>query len=82
MRRLTAAWILDISNLDGTIHPGDSWFFSNRRSISESQATDRSTFYPNARRKVSSGLRCPRTEAVLLEQIKNESGGWPFPKSN
>jgi hypothetical protein len=68
MRRLTAAWTLDISNLDGTIRPGGSWSFSNRRSISESQATDRSTFYPNARRKVSSGLRCPRTEAVLLEE--------------
>jgi hypothetical protein len=68
MRRLTAAGTLDISNLDGTIRPGGSWSFSNRRSISESQATDRSTFYPNARREVSSGLRCPRTEAVLLEQ--------------
>jgi hypothetical protein len=33
--------------------------------ISESQATDRSTFCPNARREVSSGLRCPPTEAVL-----------------
>jgi hypothetical protein len=29
---------------------------------------------PNARREVSNGLRCPRTEAVLLEEEESGSG--------
>src|SRR5580704_19791767 len=36
--------------------------------ISECQATDRSTFCPNARREVSSGLRCPPLRPFCLEK--------------
>jgi hypothetical protein len=50
--------ILYIFKLGGTIDLGNSWSLAIGDLISESQATDRSTFCPNARRKASSGLRC------------------------
>ena len=50
--------ILYIFKLGGTIDLGNSWSSAIGDLISESQATDRSTFCPNARRKASSGLRC------------------------
>jgi hypothetical protein len=59
---------LNISNEDGTIHLGDSWFSAIGESIPKAKPPTGSTFCPMPGGRSQAVSDAPRTEAVLLEE--------------